>query len=165
MQGKTEVVTPRLRDVVVALGSNQGDRQGHLEYAVSALEEHLAGMRVSPLSETVAEAVGQQPDFLNGVVVGLTELSPENVMNILLGIERERGRIRPYAGAPRTLDLDLILMGACVCENASVQLPHPRFRQRRFVLEPLVAIAPTLVDPITRLTMAELLSALTSEAR
>ena len=165
MQGKTEVVTPRLRDVVVALGSNQGDRQGHLEYAVSALEEHLAVMRVSPLSETVAEAVGQQPDFLNGGVVGLTELSPENVMNILLGIERERGRIRPYAGAPRTLDLDLILMGACVCENASVQLPHPRFRQRRFVLEPLVATAPTLVDPITGLTMAELLSALTSEAR
>ena len=86
MQGKTEVVNPRLRDVVVALGSNQGDRQGHLEYAVSALEEHVAGMRVSPLSETVAEAVGQQPDFLNGVVVGLTELSPENVMNVLLAM-------------------------------------------------------------------------------
>ena len=165
MQGKTEVVNPRLRDVVVALGSNQGDREIHLEYAISSLEKHLTDMRVSPLIETAAEAVGQQPDFLNGVVVGLVELSPENVMNVLLGIERERGRIRPYAGAPRTLDLDLILMGSCVCDNDCVQLPHPRFRQRRLVLEPLVAIAPTLVDPITGSTMAELLSALTSEAR
>ena len=149
---------------MVALGSNQGDRQAHLEYAVCALEKHLTGMRVSPLIETVAEAVGQQPDFLNGVVVGVTELSPENVMNVLLAIERERGRTRPYSGAPRTLDLDLILMGSCVCESDSVQLPHPRFRQRRFVLEPLVAIAATLVDPITGSTMAELLSVLTGEA-
>ncbi len=165
MQGKTEVVNPRLRDVVVALGSNQGDRQTHLEYAISALETHLTDMRVSPLIDTVAEEVGQQPDFLNGVAVGLADLSPEKVMNILLEIERERGRIRPYAGAPRTLDLDLILVGSCVCDNDSVQLPHPRFRQRRFVLEPLVAIAPTLVDPITGSTMAELLSILTGEAR
>jgi len=150
---------------VVALGSNQGDRQTHLEYAISALETHLTDMRVSPLIDTVAEEVGQQPDFLNGVAVGLADLSPEKVMNILLEIERERGRIRPYAGAPRTLDLDLILVGSCVCDNDSVQLPHPRFRQRRFVLEPLVAIAPTLVDPITGSTMAELLSILTGEAR
>ena len=134
---------------MVALGSNQGDREIHLEYAISSLEKHLTDMRVSPLIETAAEAVGQQPDFLNGVVVGLVELSPENVMNVLLGIERERGRIRPYAGAPRTLDLDLILMGSCVFKNEYVQVPHPRFRQRRFVLKPLSDLAPELVDPVT----------------
>ena len=165
VQGKTKVVDSRLRDVVVALGSNQGDRQKHLAYAISALETHFTDIRVSPLIETAAENVGQQPDFLNGVVVGSTDFSPENVMNVLLAIEQERGRVRPYAGAPRTLDLDLILMGSCVCENKCVQVPHPRFRQRRFVLEPLVAVAPELVDPVTGSTMAELLSLLTGDAR
>jgi len=151
--------------VVVALGSNQGDRQIHLACAVSALKTHFTDTRVSPFLETVAEAVGPQPDFLNGVLIGSTALSPEKVMDVLLTIERAQGRVRPYVGAPRTLDLDLVLMGSCVFENEHVQVPHPRFRQRRFVLEPLVGLAPTLVDPVTGATMAELLALLPPRVR
>ena len=165
VQGKTKVVTPRQRDVVVALGSNQGDRQIHLACAVSALKTYFTDTRVSPFSETVAEGVGPQPDFLNGVLIGSTALSPEKVMDVLLTIEQAQGRVRPYVGAPRTLDLDLVLMGSCVFENKHVQVPHPRFRQRRFVLEPLVGLAPKLVDPVTGATMAELLALLPPRVR
>ena len=72
-------------------------------------------------------------------------------------IENARGRKRPFPGAPRTLDLDLILMGGLVVRQRDLQVPHPRFRQRRFVLEPLAAIAPDLMDPVTRQTVRELL--------
>ncbi len=146
--------------MVVGLGSNQGDRQKHLTSAVSALETYFTRPRVSPFIETRAEGVESQPDFLNGVFVGVTALLPEKLMNVLLAIEEEHGRVRPYVGAPRTLDLDLILMGSCVIENEHVQVPHPRFRRRRFVLEPLVGLAPDLVDPVTGATMADLLAKL-----
>ena len=165
VQGETKVVNPRFCDVVIALGSNQGERRQHLAYAISALEALFADVRASSFIETVAEGIGRQPDFLNGVVVGLTDLLPQDVMKALLEIEKERGRIRPYPGAPRTLDLDLILLGSCTFENEYVQVPHPRFRQRRFVLEPLVGIAPELVDPVTGSTMSELLSHLNHPLR
>ncbi|MFP6571173.1 MAG: 2-amino-4-hydroxy-6-hydroxymethyldihydropteridine diphosphokinase [Vicinamibacterales bacterium] len=165
VQGETKVVNSRFCDVVIALGSNQGERRAHLAYAISALESLFTEVRASPFVETVAEGVGGQPDFLNGVVVGLTALLPQDVMKALLAIEKERGRLRPYPGAPRTLDLDLILLGSCMFENKQVQVPHPRFRQRRFVLEPLVGIAPELVDPVTGSTMSELLSCLNRPLR
>ena len=165
VQGETKVVNSRFCDVVIALGSNQGDRRAHLAYAISALETLFTEVRASPFVETVAEGVGGQPGFLNGVVVGLTALLPQDLMKALLEIEKERGRLRPYPGAPRTLDLDLILLGSCMFENKQVQVPHPRFRQRRFVLEPLVGIAPELVDPVTGSTMSELLSCLNRPLR
>ena len=165
VQGETKVVNPRFCDVVIALGSNQGQRRAHLGYAISALETLFTEVRASPFVETVAEGVGGQPDFLNGVVVGLTALLPQDVLKALLEIEKERGRLRPYPGAPRTLDLDLILLGSCTFENKQVQVPHPRFRQRRFVLEPLVGIAPELMDPVTGSTMSELLSRLNRPLR
>ncbi len=165
VQGETKVVNSRFCDVVIALGSNQGERRAHLAYAISALESLFTEVRASPFVETVAEGVGGQPGFLNGVVVGLTALLPQDLMKALLEIEKERGRLRPYPGAPRTLDLDLILLGSCMFENKQVQVPHPRFRQRRFVLEPLVGIAPELVDPVTGSTMSELLSCLNRPLR
>lgn len=77
----------------------------------------------------------------------------------LRAIEAAAGRTRPYAGAPRTLDLDLILAGNEVVEEPGLQVPHPRFRERLFVLEPLAALAPQLRDPVTGRTSAQLLAA------
>jgi 2-amino-4-hydroxy-6-hydroxymethyldihydropteridine diphosphokinase len=79
-----------------------------------------------------------------------------------MAIEAEGGRTRPRYGAPRTLDLDLILVGDEVIAEPDLQVPHPRFRERRFVLEPLAEIAPELIDPVTRLTIRDLLAKLTS---
>lgn len=140
----------------VALGSNQGDRHAHLAYAVSALGGLLSGMLVSPFVETAPVEVAPQPDYLNGAVVGGCAVPPAVLLAALLEIERSRGRVRPYRGAPRTLDLDLIVMGDLVVQRPDIEVPHPRFRRRRFVLEPLVAIAPDLVDPVTGRTMRQL---------
>lgn len=93
-------------------------------------------------------------------MVGWSAISPEKLLNQLQAIERERGRERPFVGAPRTLDLDLILVGDLIVNTEQVVLPHPRFRTRRFVLEPLAEVAPDLVDPVTGHSVLELLQQL-----
>lgn len=144
----------------VALGSNVGDRRAHLDYAVSALRGLLTNLSVSRYFETVpVGASGPQAMFLNAAAVGDTALTARAVLDALLAIEQERGRERPYVRAPRTLDLDLILLGDVVVEEPGLVVPHPRFRERRFVLEPLAAVAPELRDPVSGQTVAELLTA------
>lgn len=146
------------RPIVVALGSNVGDRTSHLRFATSRLQDVLTNLLVSPFIETVPEGVPPQPLFLNGAALGWSADEPGHLLEALLTIEHERGRERLSVGAPRTLDLDLILVGNLVLEWPGLSLPHPRFRDRRFVLEPLVSIAPDLVDPVTNLTISQLLS-------
>ena len=147
--------------VAIALGSNVGDRQAHLDYAIARLHQLLIGLRVSPFIDTAPVGVGPQARFLNAAAVGRSaHHSPRALLADLFAIERERGRERPHPGAPRTLDLDLILFGEAVVREPGLQLPHPRFRERRFVLEPLAAIAPDLVDPVTGKTVGELLGEL-----
>ncbi len=142
----------------VSLGSNLGDRQAHLDYAVSRLASLLQNLAVSAYINTVpVDVSGDQPMFLNAAAVGVTMLGPRELLNSLLAIEQERGRERPSARAARTLDLDLVLFGDQVIDEPGLVVPHPRFRERRFVLEPLAAVAPDLVDPITGATVAELL--------
>ncbi len=143
--------------VAVALGSNVGDREGHLRYAVDRLGTLLGDLRVSPFLETEPQDVAPQPRFVNAAAVGSTGLAARPLLDALLAIERERGRERPHPGAPRTLDLDLVLYGADTIDEPGLHVPHPRFRGRRFVLEPLAAIAPSMRDPLTGLTVEELL--------
>jgi 2-amino-4-hydroxy-6-hydroxymethyldihydropteridine diphosphokinase len=151
--------------VAIALGSNVGDRRAHLDHAVSALRALLTNFRVSRYYDTVPVGVsGPQAMFLNAAAVGNTALAPRAILDALLAIEQERGRERPYVNAPRTLDLDLILLGDVVLEEPGLVVPHPRFRERRFVLEPLAAVAPELRDPVSGKTVAELLSASASAA-
>ena len=145
----------------VAIGSNLGDRQSHLRFARDRLAAFFGHLRVSSARETVPVGVpSPQPLFLNAAAVGETTQSAHGVLAALLEIERDRGRARPFQSAPRTLDLDLILFGDEVIEDDRLILPHPRFRERRFVLEPLVEIAPDLRDPVTGLTVRELFAAL-----
>ena len=146
--------------VAIALGSNVGDRRAHLDHAVSALRALLTNLTVSRYYDTVpVGASGPQAMFLNAAAVGDTALAPRALLDALLAIERERGRERPYANAPRTLDLDLILLGNVVLEEPGLVVPHPRFRERRFVLEPLATVAPDMRDPVSGKTVAELLAA------
>lgn len=147
--------------VAIALGSNLGDRASHLARAVSRLRGLLSDIRVSPWIETDPVGVGVQPRFLNGALVGTTTLDAARLLEALLAIEREAGRSRPHSGAARTLDLDLILYGDLMLDFPGLTVPHPRFRERAFVLVPLAEIAADWVDPVTGKTVGELRRQLT----
>jgi len=144
--------------VAIALGSNLGDRAAHLDFAVSRLRSAFPNLKVSRYYDTEpVDVPGEQGRFLNAAAVGDTTAPAREVLELLLSIERERGRERPFPNAARTLDLDLILFGSAVIDEPGLVVPHPRFRERRFVLEPLAEIAPDFVDPVTGLTVRELL--------
>jgi len=152
-----------LTRVAIALGSNLGDREDYLRSALDALRSSIDRLRVSTFHDTAPVGVGPQPTFLNAAAVGETSISARALLDTLLAVERDLGRERPFPGAPRTLDLDLILYGDAIIDEApSLIVPHPRFRERRFVLEPLAEIAPDWRDPITGQTVEELLRTLTA---
>ena len=147
--------------VAIALGSNLGDREAQLRGAVASLALVITRLRVSSLYETdPVDVPGSQPMFLNAAAIGESDLSPRAVLDAMQSIEQQFGRERPYSGAPRTIDLDLILYGDSVINAPGLTVPHPRFRERRFVLEPLAEIAADWVDPVTAKTIRELLDVL-----
>lgn len=151
-----------LTPVAIALGANLGDREGQLQQAIRALRALLGPCDVSAFHDTVAVGVPHpQPNYLNAALLGQTRLDPQALLDQLLAIERSHGRERPHLNAPRTLDLDLILYGDLRLETPSLTIPHPRFRDRAFVLQPLAEIAPAMVDPVTGLTVEALLRTLT----
>jgi 2-amino-4-hydroxy-6-hydroxymethyldihydropteridine diphosphokinase len=157
-----------MRRVAVALGSNLGDRRAAIVFAAERLAPFISNLQLSDLIETDPDGEGleDQPLYLNAVVVGETSLSARALLDEILGIEQAFGRERPFPAAPRTLDLDLILLGDEVINEAGLEVPHPRFRDRFFVLGPLAEIAPDLVDPVTGLRVSELLrNLLRDEAR
>ena len=142
----------------IALGSNLGDRRAHLDTAVAKLHALVTGLRVSRFHQTIpVGASGPQGLYLNAAAVGETSLSARELLDALLAIEQEAGRERPFPNAPRSLDLDLVLFGDAVIEEPGLAVPHPRFRVRRFVLEPLAEVAPDLRDPVSGKSVAELL--------
>jgi 2-amino-4-hydroxy-6-hydroxymethyldihydropteridine diphosphokinase len=145
--------------VAIGVGSNVGRRSATVALAAERLASLLTETFQSTVIETEpeGEGLGDQPLYLNAVVVGQTTLAARDLLNALLDIEREFGRERPYAGAPRTLDLDLLLFGDAVIDEPGLQVPHPRFRDRFFVLGPLAEIGPDFRDPVTGLTVSELL--------
>jgi len=145
--------------VAIALGSNLGDRRAHLDFGVAKLRSLLRHIAVSRYHDTVPVGItGPQPLYLNAAATGETTLSARDLLDALLAIEAARGRERPYPNAPRTLDLDLILHGRLVVDDPGLVVPHPRFRERRFVLEPLAEIEPEMIDPVTGRTIRELLA-------
>jgi 2-amino-4-hydroxy-6-hydroxymethyldihydropteridine diphosphokinase len=145
--------------VAIALGSNLGDRRAHLDFGVAKLRSLLRHIAVSRYHDTVPVGItGPQPLYLNAAATGETTLSARDLLDALLAIEAARGRERPYPNAPRTLDLDLILHGRLVVDDPGLIVPHPRFRERRFVLEPLAEIEPEMIDPVTGRTIRELLA-------
>jgi len=152
--------------VAIALGSNLGDRRAHLDFAVSRLSTSFSNVRVSSYHETEpVDMPGSPSAFLNAAAVADTAMPAHEILDLLMSIERERGRERPFQNASRTLDLDLILLGNVVLNDKALTVPHPRFRERLFVLDPLAEIAPELVDPVTGKTIADLRAALAHRHR
>ena len=145
--------------VAIALGSNLGARRAHLDYATSRLGSLLEDLRVSSYVETdPVDVPDTQPRFFNAATIGQATLPARELLDVLLAIERERGRTRAFPGAARTLDLDLLLFGDQILNGPGLTVPHPRFRERLFVLAPLAEIAPGMIDPVTGRTIRELLT-------
>jgi len=155
-----------VKTVYLSLGSNLGDRQLHLQRAVACLEgEGVKVQRQSSLYETEPQDVARQPWFLNIVVRCETQLFPVQLLKVLQRIERELGRVR--AGAvrrgPRVIDIDILLYGNAVIDTPQLTVPHPRMTERRFVLEPLLEIAPELRHPATKQSLRRYMDALTGQ--
>ena len=135
----------------VALGANLGDRERTIRAALVALDA-APGVRVaavSTLRETDPVGYLDQPRFLNGAAALETSLAPRELLDLLLAVEQGLGRARegvPPQG-PRTIDLDLLLFGTARIEEPGLQIPHPRLHERRFVLEPLAELDPSLEVP------------------
>jgi 2-amino-4-hydroxy-6-hydroxymethyldihydropteridine diphosphokinase len=146
----------------LSLGSNIGERQQNLERAITLLE--LAAIRIvhrSSIYETEPQDVAHQPWFLNIVVECETRFFPLQLLTTVLSIEREMGRKRgavTIRGGPRLIDIDVLLYGNATIETPRLIVPHPRMLERRFVLEPLLEIAPGLRHPATKEQFSKYLS-------
>ena len=145
--------------VAIALGSNLGDRRAALAFASERLASLLTDAVLSDIIETdpVGEGLEDQPLYLNAALVGETNLDARAMLDALRQIETEYGRTRPFPGAARTLDLDLILFGEQTVIEPGLEVPHPRVRERFFVLGPLAEIAPEMRDPLSGMRVVELL--------
>ena len=145
--------------VYLSLGSNLGDRERMLAEALRLLQApDLRIARISPVYETEPRDLKGQPWFLNLVVEVETGLFPRRLLARIQKIEKQLGRKRGVAKGPRTIDIDILLVGSFVIDAPDLVIPHPRMAERRFVLEPLAQLAPELRHPVLRRTIRELLA-------
>jgi 2-amino-4-hydroxy-6-hydroxymethyldihydropteridine diphosphokinase len=145
----------------IGLGSNLGDRRAALDGAIAALTTSPGVLVRSVSSYHETEPVGGpsgQGDYLNAAASLETMLDPFALLHVLQEIEARFGRVRTVRHGERTLDLDLLLFDDRIIDTPELVVPHPRYSERRFVLEPLAEVAPTAIDPVTKRTVAEMLA-------
>ena len=148
-----EVSSPR--DVLLALGANLDRPLERLREAVARLATELDEVRVSAVYRTPSEGSADQADYLNAVVRGRTSRTPREVLELAQRLEAEQGRARPYPGAPRTLDVDVLFVGDLRVDEPGLSIPHPRWASRDFVVVPLLDVAPEWLDPVTGVAVAD----------
>lgn len=147
----------KIQRVYISAGTNMGDRKANLKFALDSLAKRVTVSNTSSYYETEPVGFLEQPWFLNLVVELKTDLAPPELLSFCQEIETSRGRIRAFPNAPRTLDLDILLYGDIVTNQEHLIIPHPRLQERKFVLEPLVQIAPDIIHPVLGKSMRSLL--------
>jgi 2-amino-4-hydroxy-6-hydroxymethyldihydropteridine diphosphokinase len=147
-----------MNKVYLLIGGNMGDRMANLTLSMNAIEKEIGSIqKMSSIYETAAWGNTEQPDFLNQALEIETHLNAEQVMEGLLKIEKQMGRERLIPMGPRSIDLDIIYFNKEVIESPSLEIPHPRLAERKFVLLPLSEIAPDFIHPIFQKTNEVLL--------
>jgi 2-amino-4-hydroxy-6-hydroxymethyldihydropteridine diphosphokinase len=144
----------------LSLGSNLGDRAANLRTALAQLDAGGRLLAVSALYETQPVDLPDQPWFLNCVAAIETDKTPRELLQLALQIEAAMGRLRMRKHGPRNIDIDVVLFGDRVVDEPGLKIPHPAMHQRKFVLEPLVEIAPEARHPELKKTARELLTEL-----
>ena len=151
--------------VYLALGSNVGDSHATIAQAIALLARGaVTDIRCAPLYTSKAVGYTDQPDFLNTALIGQTELPPLELLRALKQIEQRVGRIKRFRWGPREIDIDIIFYDDELLNTAELVIPHPRFAERSFVLQPLVDLDADLVDPLSGQTVAQLLKGLPPES-
>jgi 2-amino-4-hydroxy-6-hydroxymethyldihydropteridine diphosphokinase len=148
------------KDVYLSLGSNLDDRAANLNIAITGLAALGRVEAVSSLYETEPVGFAAQPWFLNCAVKLSTEKMPKQLLSRVLDLERQMGRRRLEKKGPRIIDIDILLFGNSLIDTKELVVPHPAMHQRRFVLEPLIEIAPEVRHPVFKRTIRELRDAL-----
>lgn len=143
--------------VYLGLGSNLGHREGNLTCAFNLLASEVRILQMSSIYETVPLGYTEQPKFLNAALELNTSLSPQALLDFVKEVELEIGRQRSCLNGPRLIDIDILLYGHLIIEESRLQIPHPRLHERAFVLVPMAELAPMLVHPSFKLSMAVLL--------
>jgi 2-amino-4-hydroxy-6-hydroxymethyldihydropteridine diphosphokinase len=146
-----------METVYLLLGSNLGDRQGHLRICLVRLSTLGKITATSSIYETKAWGKQDQPDFLNQVVELKTNEDPDELLSLILAIELDMGRVRQEQWGSRIIDIDILLFGQLTLDTPRLKIPHPHLHQRRFALTPLTEIAPNFNHPTFRKTTTELL--------
>lgn len=143
----------------LGLGSNIGDRQANIIEAIKRLNAIPGIVIVNRSSIYETEPIGYKDQgwFINAVIGAKTSLSPRNLLDVCLRIEGEMGRIRRTEKGPREIDIDILLYGDLAVDEAGLKIPHPFMHVRRFVLVPLLEIAPDLCHPILKKSVKALL--------
>lgn len=136
-------------EVYLSLGSNIGNRRANLKKALRFLGENVDIVKVSSVYDTEPVGVGEQPRFLNLICLVGTNMGPKQLLSFIKGIESEMGRDLRLMNAPRIIDIDIIFHGDTIMESQELTIPHPRMRERAFVLVPFAEIAPEVVHPVT----------------
>ncbi len=163
--GRVLIDSGEMEQVLIGFGSNQGDSVAICRGAVRALrqEPRLRVDRVSSLYRTQPVGITEQAWFINGVLQGETDLEPAALLAVIRRIEQQFGRVRQQRWGPRTLDLDILCFGQREIRLPQLTIPHPRMQERRFVLLPLLEIAPHWLHPTLKMSVDQLLAALSEQ--
>ena len=151
-----------MMNVYLLLGGNLGDRQAYLKEAIEHIETEVAPVvKASAIYETQSWGKTDSPDYLNQVILIQTELSAPKLLQKLLNIEWVIGRTREEKWGPRIIDIDILFYGDKIIDETDLQVPHPHLHNRRFTLDPLVELAPTLIHPMLGKNILQLKDELT----
>jgi 2-amino-4-hydroxy-6-hydroxymethyldihydropteridine diphosphokinase len=151
------LASPEQTRVILALGSNLGDRCANLQQALEEISARVSIGSTSSIYETPPWGYIEQPAFLNQVLSGMTSLNPTELLDFLKGIEHEMGRVKNFQNGPRLIDIDILLFGEQIVNTENLVIPHPRMLDRGFVLLPLSEIESELIIQGTNKSVADFL--------